>query len=266
MDGRVTMKRDEILLEFPLCCLAMDYIEEDIISHIISYCVVRRSHKIDTQIEKRIEYYTGKFPEDFNPESETDCQILLASKELGLSISTIQINNKRFSNVSNFIQEYEYKYGKDAYCRIGKNLLFETRDGKFQYKSFTVLCAIQSIIGKRKPFTRIIKDRIRYRMVGYKSKDIAHKEMNGEQLLLTDRQLGTIINFLYTKQFFSKFTYARRQTFYSTRLTDEELREEVKNMKIYFAKKKSGIEDDKATKDIKSHLRLIKHPLGVKSA
>jgi len=244
----------------------MNYNEEELVNHIISYCIARRSHKIDTQIEKRIYYYEGEFPEDFDPDSETDCQILLAGKELSIIVSEIQSTKERFSNVTNFIQEYEYKYGKDAYCRIGKNLLFETRDGKFQYKSFTVLCAIQSIIGKRKPFIRITKDRIRYRMWGYKSKDIAQMEMNGEQSLLTDRQLKRIIDFLHAKKLFSKFTYARRQTFYSTRLAYEELVTAVSNQKIYLAKKKSGIEDDKATEDIKSHLRLIKHPLGVKSA
>ena len=260
------MKNDGILLEFPLCCLAMNYDEKELLDHIISYCIVRHSHRIVTRTQERVYNYKGNFPMDFNGDSETDCQILLAGKELSITIERIQVNINRFSEVSNFIQEYEYKYKKDAYCRIGKNLLFETRDGKFEYKNFAVLCAIQSIIGKTKKHYRITKDRIRYRMHGYKSKNIAEQEMNGEQILLTDRQLGTIINFLYTKQFFSKFTYARRQTFYSTRLTNEELREEIKNMKIYLAKKKSGFEDDKTTEEIKSHLRLIKHPLGIKSA
>jgi len=260
------VKKDGILLEFPLCCLAMNYDGEELLNNIISYCIVRHSQRIVTRTQERVLYFKGKMPKDFNPDSKSDCQILLAGEEFGITMRRIMDTKNRYSEVSNHIQEYEYRYSKDAYCRIGRDLLIETRDGKFQYKYFAILCAIQSIIGKRKPFIRITKDRIRYRMWGYKSKDIAHKEMNGGQILLTDRQLKRIIDFLHAKKFLSKFTYARRQTFYSTRLTDEELIAAVSNQKIYFAKKKSGFEDDKATREIKSHLRLIKHPLEVKSA
>ncbi len=244
----------------------MNYDEEELLSHIISYCIVRHSDKIETRTQERVNSYERKFPKDFNPDSKTDCQIILAGEEFGVTIGTIQSINKRFSNVSNFVQEYEYKHNKDAYCRIGKKLLFETRDGKFKYKNFAVLCAIQSIIGKTKKHSRITKDRIRYRMRGYKSKVIAEQEMNGSQHLLSDRQLYRIISTLHAKKFFSKFTYAKRETYYSTRLTDEELRDEIREMKIFFARRKLGIEDAKATDEIKTQLRLIKLPREAKSA
>ena len=86
------MKINGIFLEFPLCCLAMNYDEKELLSHIISYCIVRHSDKIVTRTKERVYSYGRKFPEDFNPDSKTDCQIILAGEEFGVTIGTIQSN------------------------------------------------------------------------------------------------------------------------------------------------------------------------------
>lgn len=249
---------DKIFIEFPLCCLAYPGMDKAKIDLIISYCIVENSKKIQTQIDERIDDYIWKIPPGFNKKLKSDKQILLSSKELGISLGNFFRTKENHSILSQYISNYEFKYGKDSYCRMGKKLCFEARDGIFPYRQFAVLCAIQSIIGKTAKFKRLTKDRIRFALLGYKSKAIAQKEITPEQILLTDRQLGTTIELLHAKKFFSKFTYANRQTFYSTKLNDDQLFEAVKNSKIYWAKMKANLIDKQRSDEIQSELKIFR--------
>jgi hypothetical protein len=249
---------DGVMLEFPLCCLSYPVDNGQKVGMIISYCIVEHSKKVSSFIHKRIRELGRELPVDFDEIEELHSKIVLAGDELGITVSSIKNTLCHHQLLLNFISDFTDKYGKDAFCRIGKKLCFEARDGKFEYSLFTVLCAIQSILGKRKPYCRITKDRIRYRMNGYRSKKIAEMEIIDKSLLLSDRQIGNRIKILYGKNFFAKFTYAQRQTFYSTRLTNEELRDWVKKSKIYWAEKKAGVIDKQTTEEIKTKLKLIK--------
>lgn len=246
------------MLEFPLCSLSYQIEDNEKVGMIISYCIVEQSKKVQSNIHQKIRELKREPPSDFEDLNEEHSKIVIAADEFGISISNIEATQLKHHLLFNHIKIFTQKYGKDAFCRIGKKFCFETKDGKINYNFFAVHCAIQSILGKTKPFCRITKDRIRYRMYGFKSKEIAFREMNGTQVLSTDRQLGRIIDILYAKKFFSKFTYAQRQTYYSTRLSDEELRERVKQSKIYMATKRAGIEDKNFTADIKATLKLIR--------
>ena len=246
------------MLEFPLCCLSYPEDECIKVEMIISYCIVEHSNKVNSYIHKRIRELERKLPSDFEEYNETHSKVVLAADELAMTVSSIKSTLLYHKTLAEYINDFKAKYGKDAYCRIGKKVCFETRDGKFKYSLFAVLCAIQSILGKTKLYCRITKERIRYRMQGYKSKPIAKQEMQDETTLLSDRQIGNRITVLYGKNFFSKFTYAQRQTFYSTRLSDEQLREKVKESKIYWAEKRAGLNDKIATNEIKTKLRLIR--------
>ena len=210
---------------------------------IISYCIVEHSLKVNSYVNKRIRELQRRLPSDFTDFDESHSKIVLAADELGITISSITKTLSNHQRISSHITAFTERYGKDAFCRIGKDICFETKVGKFEYSLFAVLCAIQSILGKKKRYCRITKDRIRYRMHGYKSREIAEQGMIHKSILLTDRQIGIRVNILYGKNLFSKFTYARRQTFYSTRLGDKELAEKVKESKLYWAEKKTGTND-----------------------
>ena len=255
---RTGFEMDGVMLEFPLCCLSYPEEEKKKVGMIISYCIVEHSKKVTSFIHKRIRELEKELPSDFEDYDELHSKVVLAADELAIIVSSIKRTLLNHTILNEYINDFIVTYGKDAYCRIGKKVCFETRDGTFNYSAFTVLCAIQSILGKTKQYCRIIKDRIRYRMHGYKTKSIAEQEMKDKTILLTDRQLGNRINILYGKNFFSKFTYAQRQTFYSTRLSDEQLRDKVKESKIYWAERKAGVNDKIVTSEIKTKLKIIK--------
>lgn len=246
------------MFEFPLCCLS--YPSSNKLDLNISYCIVEHSKKIESKIDSRISEL-DKYPSDFNRKNEKHKKILLAGDELGVILGSVTGTIANHNQLSSYINNFKIKHGKDSYCRVGKKLLFEVRDSQFDYRSFSVLCAIQSILGKSKKFKRITKDRIRYAMLGYKSKAVALAEMTKGTMLLTDRQIGTVVEVLHAKKFFSKFTYANRQTFFSTRLSNDELYKAVKNAKIFWAEKKANLMDKQVSGEIKKeigNLRLIK--------
>jgi len=251
---------DKIFLEFPLCCLSYPADEKEKIGMIISYCVVEHSKKINSNIDERVEDYLdeNETPSGFNKKSKTHCKILLAAEELGIILHDINHSIKKHDLIKNHISTFNFKYGNDSYCRIGKNLLFQVRDWQFPYRQFAVLCAVQSILGKKAKFKRITRDRIRFASLGFKSKQVAFQEIKNGDILLTDRKIGIAIDILHAKKFFSKFTYANRQTFFSTKLNDKGLFEAVKNSKTFWAKKKANLIDRQASDEIKRELKLIR--------
>lgn len=253
---------DKIFLVFPLCCLAYP---ENPIDLIISYCIVEHSKKIETNIKERINNIPKeKIPSGFNG-STAHIKLVLAAEEMHVILGSCNQSIQNHKLLSSHISNHLLKYSNNAYCRIGKALCFEARDGLFPYRQFLVLCGIQSILGNRKKFQRITKDRIRFAMYGYKSKTVALTEMKNEKLL-TDRQITTTVEILNSKRLITKFCYAGRQIFFTTRLnhiTDldeatKQLGELIKNSKTYWLKRKEGLLDRKITGEIKSHLRLIK--------
>lgn len=224
---------DGIFFEFPLCTLQL-ISEKHQLDNIISWCIINHLDKLNT----------GNIHAKFK-DSQSYFNITCPRYELTL---------EKHDSLNYKIEEFISKYGKDSYCRIGKNLLFEVRDGQFAFKQFLVLCAISSILGKRKKFVRITYERIRYAMHGFRSKDLFYKLMPNNVELLSDKQLKRIIDILHSKKFFAKFTYQRRQIYFSTRLEDEQLRDAVKNSKIYWKKKQLQLIDRSVSMEIKTEL------------
>lgn len=261
--------QNKILLEFPLSCLAYPVQEKEKVRMIINYCIVEHSKKIETNIDARIkEYDEQKLPSGFDRRNSRHRRILLAAKELDIICGNITGTISDYEKLSKHISNHQIKFGKDSYCTIGQSICFDTMFGKFPYRQFAVLCAIQSCLGKKAKFKRITKDRIRFALMGFKSRSIAVQSLRGDEKLLSDRQIGIVIDILHSKGFFSRFTYANRQSFYSTRFkeriegkyqhSDRLLFEAVKNAKIFWAKKKANVEDKKRSEDIKESLKLFR--------
>jgi len=231
------MNDDKVFLEFPLSALAFLKNDKAKLDYIISWCVVTLANS-----------FSGG-------ESHKE-KVDAAADYLNISGSTYKLRCNRFQALQTHIQIFTQSFGKDAYCRMGKSLIFETKDGGFDFNQFRLLCAISSIIGKKKKFVRITYERIGYRMLGYKDK-ASFQSFQINSQIPTYKQLRRLVEILHAKKFFSKFTYSNRQMFFSTRLSDEELREKVKESKIYWMKKNKSIEDRKFTEIIKSELEKI---------
>jgi hypothetical protein len=254
MDGK--------FLDFPLCCLAYIADDKNKLNEIANYCVIGKALKMDHnyKIKGRIKdtdfsYMTAK---DFDITQKFHLSIALASNNLGINLSSIEDATNSWLKINEFVNQYERKYGKDAYCRMGRQLTYEVIAGNLPLRIYLVLAAIHAILGKRNSFLRITYERIAYCMKGFKRKEIATKE-NPNLKLLSDRQIGTCVDKLREKNLIRIFIYNRREKFYSTRIKyDDALMEFVAKKKIQQAEKKYNVRDREMSQQIKSQIRRIK--------
>lgn len=228
MDGK--------FIDFPLCCLAYIKGEKQRLTEIALFCVIEKALKLekDKIIFARISNTDFSFMTaiDFVPDDPFHQKIGIASQDLGISISNILEANSVWVTIKEFVISYEAKYKKDAYCRMGRQLTFETIEGKFPYRDYSVLCAISSILGKSRINPYLIPDkRIAYCMHGYKTEKIASIE-NPDIELLSDKQLDKIVKRLKGKSGKSFIGYVkmpRKGKYYSTRIKEtDKLREAIK--------------------------------------
>ena len=94
---------------------------------------------------------------------------------------------------------------------------------------FAVFAAICSVVGNKKSPVRITRLTIYRRARGYKSGAASLNEYESrlDRFSLTEWGLRSTIERLSDRKFFARTVYGRRVAYYSTRMTNEELREAV---------------------------------------
>jgi len=172
-------------------------------------------------------------------------------------IVSIEQARNDYDSLRSYLFSYKLKYGEDAYCRIGKQILEETKRKVFDEKNFRFLCALSSVLGKKSLFKRVTKEILAVRMLGYKTKDICCAELVSPKIL-SRGQIDRLTKRISGKELFSKFTYSNRITFYSTKLNTEELRLAVMNSLVSFEKKESSTNDKDYSLLIKAKIDNMK--------
>ena len=204
---------------FSLSCLNYDKDISKTAGLLISYGIVNFAKKLEKEIELNDDDYNKieNYIENNNLKKSIfpiDNFIILSAIKLNIDIVSLHWIKKNYSEINNYIINFELQHGKDAKVKLHKDLLFEVRDKKFDERLFRIYCGIVSIIGNKK-FVRITNKRISYRMLGFKSEDIYYKEKSNYKLM-TSRQVRTCTDKLSEKNLFAKLTYRNRLTFYST--------------------------------------------------
>jgi hypothetical protein len=159
-----------------------------------------------------------------------------------------------------FVWEFEKKYGPDAQVRICTDWLFEVRDGHgMSYEELAVLAAIYSKIGNRRGPVRILREEVWKRAHGFKSDRVFRAEMNGRIPLMTCRQVRSVIDRLHARKFFARVTFARRQTYYSHRLSATELADAVFQSKTrpHLARRASRTANEMLTRKIQTERQRL---------
>jgi hypothetical protein len=120
------------------------------------------------------------------------------------------------------------RHGRDALVRIGIALLWEAYNNTgVSYRDFSVLCAINSIIGSNSTPMRITQPSIRVRAAGFKSWDVAQSALPSDELearLLTVDQVRGTLDKLHQRKFFARARIGARTVKYMLRVSDDELR------------------------------------------
>ena len=269
-------------LVFPLCLLSYNNEKNnkfDKYNLIMDCSIVRWAKIISGKLgDEGIDEYEDKIDEYFEElngedntkntsvigydESNLHKCIIIACIELGINIYDISATIREYDTAQAFINKYEGNYGNDALVKLHKNLLFDVVNNKFNERYFKIYCAIISLIGKKK-YRKITVNEIRYRMNGYKKKEIfeIEKETNKNIEILTDSQITTITKKLKKYNFLDRETVKRRFTYYSKKLRGEKFRKALIDdlAKRKFAKEKAKIDslniDMLIDKEVKNKLQ-----------
>jgi len=188
---------------------------------------------------------------------------LIGASRLNVTIRDAPSTSARHTRLSHFLATVEQKHGRDVQVRLAKDLVFETRDEEgLSYPELTVLAAIYSKIGSTRSPVRITRNEIWRRAQGYKSKLAFLRDSPVQPPYLTPRKVRSLIESLHDRGFFARATYARRQTFYSHRLSSNELVSLIFEQKTRKARARHAriAANDALTKAIAAERRKLANP------
>jgi len=149
--------------QFPLCLLAFRSDHKDRLQHIVSYCLCEHAQRlIRTSVD--VIWHSAL------------CE---AGEFLHVDIGSYDATTERWKVAREFVRHWESRYGRDASLRISTSLLWEALNNTgLNYREFSILCAINSVIGNRRSVPRrITEPSIRVRAAGFKSWKVANREL-----------------------------------------------------------------------------------------
>ena len=221
--------------KFPLCLLAQGESINERINSIRDCAIVNEALKIPDEVLE-IEFCEDDYTEvnEWDPDDLIQQKILIASKRKGMIIYNCFSVFSNYEVISEYIDEFELKNGKDMWTRIGVDIAWDTFNGDFRYELFAIICAVNGILGTKIPYKRITLKRIRAAMNGYKEYSIYEEISQFDNLPennlteIQDRTLRRRLDKLSEMNFIRRYTYRNRHTYYSTRIgSNDELAESV---------------------------------------
>ena len=188
--------------------------------------------------------------------------VIFAYRTIGLKGGSINRMLDRHAEFGEYLAAYERRNKEDALVRIKRDLLFEVLQGTgMKYREFAVLCAIHSVIGDKGKPVRITLETIQRRAFGYKSPAALKSDISGgffintpEANMLTIKQIRTTLDELHRRSCFARLTYGNRQTYYSTRMSEDELKKRIVAMKTrtFSFKAESARKNQDLTAEVKA--------------
>jgi hypothetical protein len=195
--------------QFPLCLLAFGEDYKERLQKIVNYCLYEQARRTKS----------ARFP-----------SLNRAATFFGVTIECLHKDIiSEWKEANAFVCQWEGRYGKDPFVRTGTTLLWEAHDNTgLTYREFSVLCAINSIIGSRSTPMRITQPSIRVRAAGFKSWNVAKSELPSDELgearLLTIDQVRYTLEKLHERKLFARARVGAKTVKYMLRVTDDELR------------------------------------------
>jgi hypothetical protein len=199
---------------FPLCLLGFRSDYKDRLQHIVSYCLCEQAERLSR---------TSAAPAGNAALDE-------AAKFLHVSISSHDATIRRWEAATSFIRQRQTRYGRDASVRIATALLWEAHNNTgLTYREFSILCAINSILGNRHCTPRrITEPSIRVRAAGFKSWTIANRHFRSDESrtarLLTPYQVRYTLQRLHERKFFARARVGAKTVKYMVGVSDDALR------------------------------------------
>jgi hypothetical protein len=253
--------RQGTYFSFPLCALAYGQTVPQRLNAIICFGMVDAGRKLWPRIpeSQRAALWAtwterGESPKGFNSRDPLHVGLLCGASIIGVTVGSVRGSLADYHSLRQFREAFESRHGTDPVVRIKRELLFEARDGKgITPRELTVLAAIYSVIGCKAGPVLITRERIRRRVLGYKTRAVFEAEfsqrLDGAQPL-TEWELRSEVDRLHERGFFKRITYGQRQTYYSHRMTATEFQMALIDLKTHrFGFRRLRRLDDEALTD-----------------
>lgn len=251
---------DKHYLQFPLAALSMKLPYGELVQHIFSYSVVELVGKkaSDSNKAERVasEFFSAFASVSKKPE---DLKKVVGGTLFSARAFDLDSIKKEHAAVTEHAERFNSGANGPLVRINAKNYKRILKHKSLNEREFRVLCAIYSALGSQK-MRRITKEELQQRALGYPS---PKRDLQKEHWM-TDHELRKTRNALYKLRFFSMLTYGRRQTYYSNRLTEQDLHSQIFRSKTESAKKLSENRraSDRLTQQVRAEkLRLIKAPI-----
>jgi hypothetical protein len=221
--------------QFPLCLLAFRRDYKDRLQHIVAYCLcehAQRLHRTSADVPGNTALYD-------------------AAEFLNVDMASPYVTRDRWKAATQFIHQWQGRYGTDASVRIATKLLWEAYNNTgLTYREFSILCALNSIIGKRRSVPRrITEPSIRVRAAGFKSWNVANCELARDESckaqLLTPHQVRYTLERLHQRKFFARARVGAKTVKYMVGVSDDALRTSLLQTETY----RSRFKAERAQKD-----------------
>jgi hypothetical protein len=223
MSRIAAMGENKGYFQFPLCLLAFGEDYKERLQSIVSYGVCEQARRRNPKF----------------PRSARNGSLDEAASFLGVTIGSHDSTIRRWKEAARFVSQWESRYGKDARVRIATSLLWEAHNNSgVSYREFSILCAINSIIGNgRFVPKRITEPSIRVRAAGFKSWKIARLELPSDELckarLLTVDQVRYTLEQLHQRHLFARARVGAKTVKYMLGVSDDQLRALLRQRETY---------------------------------
>ena len=202
---------------FPLCLLAFGSDYKDRLQHIVSYCLCEHALRLNRKLNRAFADI---------PSQTALCE---AATFLHVNMASNHATVERWKLANWFIEGWEERFGKDASVRIATTLLWEAHNNTgVTYREFSILCAINSVIGDRSAPIRITERTIRIRAAGYKSSTVLRREVDRDKSravqLLTPHKVRYTLERLHERRLFARARVRAKTVKYMVGVLDDDLR------------------------------------------
>jgi len=165
---------------------------------------------------------------------DTYIRTVLGAQRVNVTLHSVPATVEGHRVLWGHLSSFEQRFGRDVLVRLATAFVFDARDSRgLSYLELAVLAAIYSKIGAADRPVRITREEIWRRAHGYKSRNAFLKIDRSPWF--TERKTRSVIERLRERGFFAHVTYGRRQTYYSHRLSLDELSNAVAKEKIHRA-------------------------------
>jgi hypothetical protein len=233
------MSKSERYFQFPLWLLSKSDDHDGLGGSIIRYGTISVGRDILRSLnpeQRKASCAKHKLPA--SKQETYDLASHLGEDKLNVTLGNRKAAIKMYQDIEQELAERSAECGKEPLVRLAYDRCFDFYKGNlFSVREFRVLMAIYSCIGS-KPYALVRYEAIRLRATGCKSEKVRERAENHLDFIppmLTLKQVRGTVARLHQLGWFAKVTPDPhgRATYYSHRLSGDELREKVFTRKTY---------------------------------